>query len=267
MQIGVTQCAMWNENCALGEFINHAAASGFELVELVVSTSGDLTIRSTERDLARIRSIADAAKVKIFSLALLHLSAWPIDRGTARQVAVDEIRAGMRLARGLGARSVLLTLGWLRSDLYYDEAYSNGVQSLRELASTADELDVDIVVEFVWNGFLFSPMEMKRFLDEVGNRRIGFYFDPGNMAVFQFPQHWVRILSGHTKLVHLKDWRGTALSGGWTALLEGDVDFPAVMRELRAVGYDGPLTGEVEPHLAPLDKTAAAIRKIMAIAS
>lgn len=267
MQIGVTQCAMWNENCALGEFINRAGASGFEVVELVVSPSGDLTTRSTEQDLARIRDMADTAKVKIFSLALLHLSAWPIDPEPRRQVAVEEIRAGMRLARGLGARSVLLTLGWLRADLYYDEAYSNGVKSLRELALSADELDVDIVVEFVWNGFLFSPMEMKRFLDEVGSARVGFYFDPGNMAVFQFPQHWVRILNGHTKLVHLKDWRGTALFGGWTALLEGDVDFSAVMRELRAVGYDGPLTGEVEPHLAPLDKTAAAVRKIMAMAS
>lgn len=112
---------------------------------------------------------------------------------------------------------------------------------------------------------MFSPLEMAHFLDEVGSTRVGFYFDPGNMAVFQYPQHWVRILGRRIKLVHLKDWAGNALSGGWTPLLEGNVDFAAVMAELRAAGYDGPLTGEVEPHLAPLEKTADAIRRIMAL--
>src|SRR5262249_44966376 len=163
----------------------------------------------------------------------LHLSAWPIDRGAARQRAVEEIRSALRLAQGLGAGSVLLTLGWLRPDLFYDEAYFNGVQSLRELAFRAGAFKGDIAVEFGWNGFLFSRREMKRFLDDVGSPRVGFYFDPGNMAVFQFPQHWVRILGKHIKLVHFKDWKGNALAGGWTALLEGDVDFSAVMRELR----------------------------------
>lgn len=265
MQIGITQCAMWNSNPTPAEFMSQAGAAGYELVELIVSASGELTTQSTERDLARIRRAADAAKVKIFSLALLHLSAAPIDGGAARETAVHEIRAGIKLARAIGAGYVLLTLGWLRPDLYYDQAYGNGVQSLRDIAPTAEECEVDVAVEFVWNGFLFSPLEMTRFLDEVASKRVGFYFDPGNMAVFQYPQHWVRILGKRIKLVHLKDWTGNALSGHWTALLEGAVDFPAVMRELRAIDYDGPLTGEVEPFLAPLDQTAAAIRKIMAM--
>lgn len=266
MQIGLTQCAMWQSNPPLAEFMTEAGTAGYEVVELVVTPSGELTTRSTESDLARIRRMSDAAKLKIFSLALLHLSAWPIDGGAARKTAVNEIRDGLKLARGLGAESVLLTLGWLRPDLYYDQAYTNGVKSLREIARTAEEYGVDVAVEFVWNGFLFSPMEMKRFLDEVGSKRVGFYFDPGNMAVFQYPQHWVRILGSHTKLVHFKDWKGSALAGGWTPLLEGGVDFRAVMRELRTAGYDGPLTGEVEPFLAPLATTAASIRKIMTMA-
>ena len=65
---------------------------------------------------------------------------------------------------------------------------------LRKLAPVAAKLKVALAFEFVWNGFLFSPMEAARFLDEVGSDYVGFYFDPGNMAVFQFPHHWVRIL-------------------------------------------------------------------------
>jgi hexulose-6-phosphate isomerase len=126
----------------------------------------------------------------------------------------------------------------------------------------AEELGVNICVEFIQNGLLFSPMETRRFLDEINHPRVGFYFDPGNMAVFQFPHHWVRIVGRHIQLVHLKDWTGHVTKGGWTALLEGSIDFPAVMRELRAIGYDGPLTAEVEPHLASFEKTAEAVRKI-----
>jgi len=115
----------------------------------------------------------------------------------------------------------------------------------------------------VWNGFAFSPLEMRRLLEEVGSARIGFYFDPGNMAVFQRPEHWVRILGQHIRMVHLKDWKGSALNGGWPALLKGDVDFPAVMRELRTIGYDGPLISEVSLDEASLEETCNSIKAIM----
>jgi L-ribulose-5-phosphate 3-epimerase len=266
MQLGLTQCAMWESDTSIGKFISQAADAGYKVVELVVKREGELTIRSNDREIHAIRRIAEDAGIRIFSLALLHMSAAPIDGGPARETAVAEVRGALELAQRIGAGTVLLTLGWLRPDLYYDDAYANGVASLRELSAAAEAYEVDIAVEFVWNGFLFSPLEMKRFLDEIGNHRVGFYFDPGNMAVFQYPQHWVRILGKHTKLVHLKDWIGSALSGGWTPLLRGSVDFAAVMRELRAIGYDGPLTAEVEPSLAPLSETAAAVRKIMTLA-
>ncbi len=122
------------------------------------------------------------------------------------------------------------------------------MRALQQIAETAEQLKVNLAVEFIWNGFLFSPLEMKHFLDEVGSPYIGFYFDPGNMAVFQFPHHWVRLTGEHIKMVHVKDWKGGALKGSWTPLLEGEVDFGAMNRELRLVGYDGPLISEVPPY-------------------
>ncbi|MEZ4621441.1 MAG: TIM barrel protein [Caldilineaceae bacterium] len=119
-------------------------------------------------------------------------------------------KAGLQIAAGLGIGCTLHTLGRLRPDLYYDDAYRNGVRSLQAIAETAEALGVALAVEFVWNGFLFSPLEMRHFLDEVGSPQIGFYFDPGNMAVFQYPHHWVCIVGDHIKMVHLKDWQGRA---------------------------------------------------------
>jgi hexulose-6-phosphate isomerase len=85
------------------------------------------------------------------------------------------------------------------------------------------------------------------------------------MAVFQFPHHWVRILGRRIKHVHLKDWKGNALNGNWTPLLQGAVDFTKLMAELRTAGYAGPLISEVPEALAPLAETAKTIRKIIAM--
>jgi len=62
----------------------------------------------------------------------------------------------------------------------------------------------------VTNVMFFGIPEIK---DEVGSQAIGFYFDPGNMAVFQYPHHWVRILGNHIKMVHMKEWKGNATNG------------------------------------------------------
>jgi hexulose-6-phosphate isomerase len=165
----------------------------------------------------------------------------------------------------MGIDCTLHTLGRLSPTLYYDDAYRNAVAAMKELRQACERHKVSIAVEFVWSGFLFSPLEMKRFLDEIASPWIGFYYDPGNMAIFQFPQHWARILGPHIKRVHLKDWNGDALNGAWPALLTGKVDFPAVMRELRAAGYDGPLVSEVSTKAAPIAHTADAIIKIAAM--
>ncbi len=106
---------------------------------------------------------------------------------------------------------------------------------------------------------------MKNFLDEIGSDRIGFYFDPGNMAVFQFPQHWARIVGKHIKMVHMKDWKGNALNGSWPALLKGNCDYAAINKELRAAGYDGPMISEVDLKEASMEESAASIRKIIAL--
>ncbi|MBN2311316.1 MAG: sugar phosphate isomerase/epimerase [Candidatus Hydrogenedentes bacterium] len=263
MQVGISQLILGKTGCA--EFFEQAAAAGYEVVEICMRREGEVTRDMDDGAARRIVDQAAAAGVQIVSMTHSHCTGNLLDTGEAQQRSIDETVAGLGRAAAMGIGCTLHTLGSLRADLYYDEAYRNGIASLKAIAPHAERLGVTLAVEFVWNGFLFSPVEMKAFLDEVGSDRIGFYFDPGNMAVFQFPHHWVHALGRHVKMVHLKDWRGRALNGGWTPLLEGEVDFAAVLRELRAAGYDGPLISEVEPALAPLDVTAKAVRSIIAL--
>ena len=183
--------------------------------------------------------------------------------GKAQADGVAEATHGLECAAKLGAKVCLHTLGRLSPELYYEDAYNNAIKALKKLVPTAEKLGVAFAVEFVWNGFLFSPLEMRNFLDSVGSPLIGFYFDPGNMAVFQFPstgyEHWASASACPSRLERQRAHRQ------WTALLEGEVNFPVVMKELRAAGYKGPLVSEVAQNLASFADTAKTMRKIAAM--
>ena len=171
------------------------------------------------------------------------------------------IERGLYVTQALDVDTMLMTPGTLGSDCHYDEAYFNALTSLRALAPAVEEIGVNLALEYVWNWFLVSPLEYRRFLDDVDCPLIGFYFDSGNMVIQSYPEQWVNILGRHIKKVHLKDFRRSDHS--WPSLTEGDVDFPAVMAELRNIGYDDALLSEVDAGTAPFEDTAVAIRRII----
>jgi hexulose-6-phosphate isomerase len=188
------------------------------------------------------------------------------DDEDARRTGIENTKAMLRTARVLGADTILHTLGRITPQLYYNVAYANGLRSLQQLAPAAEETGVSIAVEYVWNGFLTSPLEMAHFLDEVASPKVGFFFDPGNMRIFHHSEHWARICGRHIKKVHAKDFSFENRQIQWPPLLEGTVNFPAVMAELRRAGYDGALISEVSLNVASLEQTAQAIRKLIAMA-
>src|SRR5207249_2767189 len=129
--------------------------------------------------------------------------------------------------------AVLTIPGGVTPSVRYDIAYQRALDGMRSLAPLAERAGVALAIEYVWNMLFLSPLEMRRFLDEVGSDKVGFYFDPGNMAVFGYPEHWVEIIGKHIKRVHFKDWDRKTRT--WPQLLDGDVDYPKVMAALRAI--------------------------------
>jgi L-ribulose-5-phosphate 3-epimerase len=246
------------------ETLRQALANGYEALELCLRDEGEIALTTPEADLAAMAGRAAGAGVEISSVCAM-TGGLPKDIMTndckVWEASLDTIRRCLAGTRALGADTMLLTLGSLTDDLYYNEAYANSVKGLQLLAPTAEALGVNIAVEYVWNKFLLSPMEFAHFCDDVGSSRVGLFFDTGNMVIFGFPQHWVRSCARHLMKVHFKDFRRDGYL--WTPLLQGDVNFPAVMAELRKAGYDGALLSEVDPGTAPLDETARAIRQIM----
>ncbi|MFP4055466.1 MAG: sugar phosphate isomerase/epimerase family protein [Candidatus Brocadiia bacterium] len=265
MKVGLSALVTPRE-WSFGQLVAEAKAAGYETLEVVPRESGELTLDTPEAKLQELARLAADQGLAICSLC--GSGGKPADLMTsdeaARQEGLETARAMLRTAKALGADAVLHTLGGRPSpQLYYHVAYANALRSLQELAPCAEELGVSLAVEYVWNGFLTSPLEMAQFLDQVASPRVGFYFDPGNMRIFHHSEHWARICGRHIKKVHAKDfsWEGRVVQ--WPPLLEGEVNFPAVMRELRAAGYDDALVSEVPPSVASLEATAQAIRKLI----
>jgi len=248
------------------ETAKQSKAAGYDSVEVVIRDDWGLSLDTSEAEAARLAGVCRDLGLELASLC-------PSMRGAPKDVmtnddavraqSLDTIKRCLTLTKAMGIDTMLLTLGGLPPELFYNEAYANALQSLQRLAPFAEDIGVNVAIEYVWNKFLLSPMEFARFCDEVASPRVGLFFDTGNMVLQGFPEHWVRICGKHLMKVHLKDFKRQGAQ--WPPLLEGDVDFPAVMRELRKIGYDDALLSEVSPSIASFEDTAAAIRKIMAM--
>lgn len=257
---GIITPAEWS----FEETVQNAKAAGYEALEATIRDEGYLTLEATDAQIAQYASYAADEGIELSSVCPMLREA-PKDLMTnddaVRAASQDTVRRALDITAALGVDTMLLTIGALTDELYYNEAYANALQAMQKIAPYAEGVGVNIAIEYVWNKFLLSPMEFARFCDEVGSPRVGLFFDTGNMVVFGFAQHWVRICGKHIMKVHFKDFKRQGYE--WKPLLEGDVNYPAVMAELRKIGYDGALLSEVAPSIASLEDTAAAIRKIM----
>ena len=132
------------------------------------------------------------------------------------------------------------------AEMPYDVVYDRALEAMQELKKDAEEAGVVIALENVWNKFLLSPLEMRDFIDKIGSDYVKVYYDVGNTQFIGFPEHWIKILGNRIARIHMKDFKESIGNlDGFCELLEGNVNFPAVMNALREVGYDGYLTAEI----------------------
>jgi len=259
----------------LSEVFALAKENGFEAVEVAVAEEGELTPSTTEEACARVREQAAKAGVELSSVASGMGWKYPLTAPDAdvRRKGIEATAGSLRVTRALGLDTILLVPGGVGADFVdgfikapYDVAYENAQASLRELKPVAEETQVAIGVENVWNMFLLSPLEMRDFLDQIGSNYIGSYFDVGNVIATGYPEQWIDILGSRIKKVHFKDFkRSVGTLAGFCDLTEGDVDWPAVMAALRQIGYDGPVTAEFFDCEGDLRKISGAMDRILAL--
>jgi L-ribulose-5-phosphate 3-epimerase len=74
------------------------------------------------------------------------------------------------------------------------------------------------------------------------------YLDVGNALLPGYPERWIGALGSRVRRVHFKDFRrNLGTIDGFCDLLSGDVNWPAVMKQLRACGYGNWVATEMIP--------------------
>ena len=168
-----------------------------------------------------------------------------------RAEGVAALRTALRDAHAYGASTVLVVPAVVNKQNGYGPAWDHARAEIGKALPLAEELGVKIAFENVWNGFLLSPLETRRFIESFESDHVGAYFDVGNVVRYAWPEHWIEVLADKILKIDVKEYsrkkqNDEGLWKGFQAeLLEGDNDWPAVMKALKAVGYAGWFTAEV----------------------
>lgn len=234
------------QDVSYDEAMDHIANAGYDGVEFVVSEHGELNMHTTEKEMLDLKKRAEDRGLKVCSVGSWNL--WEnnlvSDDEKTREYAKDIIKQQITAAAVCGADTILVVPGYVGTPfgpgvVPYDAAYDRCQKALSDLAPFAESHKVAIGAENVWNKFLLSPLEMRRFLDEINSPYVGAYFDVGNIIYIGYPDQWIRILGDRIKKLHFCDYRyEQAGLGAFVDLFEGDVDFEAVMHACRDIGYD-----------------------------
>lgn len=217
---------------------------GFEGIEIdwPTSTPVDEFAQAQEKSGLKINGLVDSQHWK-----------HTLNHGSPdiRKKGLDALTDCLRTAKTLGAYSVLLVPGVVNSDNAYEDCYRLSQEQIKLALPVAQETGVTIAVENVWNGFLLSPLEAARYVDELNPRTqrtspIAFHFDIGNIINAGWPHHWIKTLGPRIAKLHIKDfsrkkrdneglWKGFDVELG-----EGDAQWAKVMAALDETGYSTP---------------------------
>lgn len=248
-------------------------AAGFAGLELCIGTEGVFTTKTAQGTCKSIRGRIDDAGLVVETVA--SGMSWAFNptsnHAPTRRRAIELHKAALRRSAWVGAKAMLFVPGVVKSPISpdvvrYDHARERATEAVSQLLPVAEELGVDLCVENVWNGLFYSPEELAAFIDGFKSKRLGIYFDVGNVLGYhQHPPHWIELLGPRIRRVHIKDYKESIGGlGGFCDLLAGDVPWAESMAALRAIGYDGTIVAEMMPwDPALLDRTSAALDRIL----
>ena len=160
-----------------------------------------------------------------------------------RKIGLWGLTESLHDARAYGATSVLLVPGVARNGVTYQECFERSIVEIRKAIPVAKETGVKIAIENVGNDFIMSPEQAVEYLDAINSEWVGWHFDIGNAGRVGPAERWIQVLGKRILKIHIKDYSATAnpADKGKTRpkLLDGDTNWPAVMKSLDNAGYSG----------------------------
>ena len=187
-----------------------------------------------------IKDECDRAGLPIVSVACVAVGLVDFNPSVQR-FHVERVRAYLDMARGFGARNVLLVLGeyiWQREVIPPAEQWATGVRNVRDLGRYAEDLGLEIALEMEpFHLSLLNDVDsMARFLDEVDRPAVRANLDISHLVLAKQPPESLERLRGRVAHVHISDCDGKV--HGDLPPGRGVVDFPPYLRMIKGLGID-----------------------------
>ena len=239
--------SMLPANVSILDRFKIAKEAGFQRIECPTTRS--------QADAEAMKAASEKVSLPIHSVMNMDHWKYPFSSPDPAVVekSLDGARVSIRNAHLWGAETVLLVPAVVNAKTTYREAYQRSQPAIKKLLPLAEELNVTLALEEVWNKFLLSPLEFARYIDEFNSPKIRAYFDVGNVVLYGYPQDWIRTLGPRIAKLHIKDFSFRndktvdASVAKWVPLGEGDIDWNAIYSALHDIGYHGTATVELEP--------------------
>jgi L-ribulose-5-phosphate 3-epimerase len=203
-------------------------AAGFEGVEAMSHMNQEEVVKAYEETGLKCASVCCATH---WDKTLSH----PDEK--VRAEGLEGLKQALRDAKKYGGSSVLLVPGVARNGVTVQQCWERSIAEIRKAIPLAEELGVKIAIENVWNEFIITPEEAKRYLDEINSPQVGWHFDIGNMIKYNAPESWIAVLGKRILKLHVKEY--SKAKGFGVKFFEGSNNWPAIMAELDKIGYTG----------------------------
>ena len=247
-----------SNNESIDSALIQTQSNGFEALELSVSNEGVINTNLSESECGAIRQKINDSGVFVDSIATG--MSWGIsptsDDVEVRKNSIKLHQDAIRVASYLDCKALLFVPGVVKSPISpeivrYDRALNRLREAINQMLPIAEELDVDLCMENVWNGFFYSPIELRDFVDSFESDKLGVYLDIGNLIGYQqHPPHWIELLNSRIKRVQIKDfqenfdWTG---SFSFCDLGAGDVPWKETVSALKSIQYKSTIIAEMLP--------------------
>lgn len=171
---------------------------------------------------------------------------------SVRAQALADLKQAIRDTHAVGGHSVLLVVGRGDEDGPEAEIWPRSIENIRQAIPIASKLGVSIVIENVWNRFLYdhegdsnqTADAFVRYVDSFQSPWVGMQFDIGNHWKYGAMGDWIRTLGKRVIKLDVKGF--SRQQGKFTQIGEGDIDFADVRKALLEIDYHGWVAAEVK---------------------
>ncbi len=166
--------------------------------------------------------------------------------GAYRYRRVQELKKGADFAAKIGVPQIATHVGYL-PESPLDPEFQGIMDAIREVAQYCKDLGL----RFLFETGQETPVALMRAMEVVGTGNMGINLDTANPILYgkANPVDMLEMLGDCVYDLHIKD--GLWPTDGWNLGKEvpvgqGKANFPAIIKKLKELGYDGALTIERE---------------------